>query len=89
MAYRFLWKQIASKALGSAIAKALLTVNRDEMWDRLARTDSLPSEHVLRVRQEVEATLHQVELKGRKEREMVSQVLAEVLKGFLKGGKES
>ncbi len=87
MAYRFIWKQIASKALGSAVAHTLLTVNRDELWDKLARTESLSTENVLRLREEIEATLAQVEIRGRKERELVTQVINELLVGLLKRGR--
>jgi len=86
MAYRFLWKQIASKALGSAVAKALLSINRDQLWDKLARTESLSTENVLRLREEIQATLGEVELRGRKERELVGQVVNELLLGILKRG---
>jgi hypothetical protein len=89
MSYRFLWKQIASKAISSAIARALLSVKGEELWERLARTESFSPESVLRLREELEVRLHEVQEQGEKERELVRKVVDELLAEFLKRGRGS
>jgi len=86
MSYRFLWKQIASKAISSAVARALLALNREELWDHMARTETFSREHVLRLREEVEETLKQVEARGRDERELVGRVVHELVRELLRKG---
>ena len=89
MSYRFIWKKIASKAIGSAIAKGLMAINKEEIWDQIARTESLSTEHVVQLKQDIDARLNEVEAAGRKERELVKQVVAELVGQVLKGGKGS
>jgi len=84
MSYRFLWKRIASKAIGSAVAKALLSMNREELWDRVASTEQLSAENVLKLREEIEQRLKEVEEQGTKERELVGQVVNELVGELLK-----
>ena len=86
MSYRFLWKQIASKAISSALARALLTVNSEELWERLARMESFSPDSVLRLREELEVRLKEVQQQGEKERELVRKVVDELLHEFLKRG---
>jgi predicted nucleic acid-binding Zn-ribbon protein len=86
MSYRFLWKQIASKAISSAMAKALLSMNTAELWERMARTESFSAEQVQRLREEVEARLREVQQQGEKERELVSRVVDELAREFLRRG---
>jgi hypothetical protein len=84
MSYRFLWKHIASKAIGSAVAKALLNMNQEQLWDRMASTDSLSEESVQRLRTEVQERLREVEEQGVKERALVGQVFDELVGEMLK-----
>jgi len=86
MSYRFLWKQIASKALGSAVAKGLLSMNRDQLWERMVRTETFSTEHVLRLRHEIEGRLEEVEATGRRERELMGEVVLELVRELLKRG---
>lgn len=85
MSYRFIWKKIASKAVGSAVAKALLTVNTEEMWQRLARTESLSEEQVEQLQKDIDARLQDVEEAGRNERDLVMQVAMDLASRLLKG----
>lgn len=84
MSYRFLWKHIASKAIGSAVAKALLNMNQEQLWDRLSGTDSLSKEDVRRLREEIEERLREVEGQGVKERALMGQVFDELVGEMLK-----
>lgn len=86
MSYRFLWKQIASKAIGSTLAKAMLSMNTDDLWERMASSDSMPEEELASLRQDIEARLRQVQEQGEKEREMVAQVASELMRELLKRG---
>ena len=84
MSYRFLWKHIASKAIGSAVAKALRNINQEQLWDRLSGTDSLSKEDVRRLREEIEERLREVEGQGVKERALMGQVFDELVGEMLK-----
>jgi len=86
MSYRFLWKQIASKAISSAMAKAMLSMNTDDLWERMANNESFSEDKLSTLRQEIETRLHEVQEQGDKERELVSQVASELLRGILKRG---
>ncbi len=86
MSYRFLWKQVASKAISSALARTMLSLNTDELWERMATSESFPDEKLATLRKEIEARLHEVEEQGNKERELVSQVASELVREFLKRG---
>ncbi|MBM4352218.1 MAG: hypothetical protein FJ109_00235 [Deltaproteobacteria bacterium] len=86
MSYRFLWKQIASRALSSAVAKALLTLDRDELWKRLSRTEKFTPEQMEKLRADIEARLSEVEESGRKERDLIAQVMHELVSGIIKPG---
>jgi hypothetical protein len=86
MSYRFLWKQIASKAISSALAKTMLTLNTDELWERMANSESFSDEKLGELRKEIVSRLHEVEEQGNKERELVGQVAAELVKEFLRRG---
>lgn len=86
MSYRFLWKQIASKAIGSALARAMLSINTDELWERMAGNESFSKERLATLRQEIEARLLEVSQQGEKERELVGHVASELVREFLKRG---
>ncbi len=86
MSYRFLWKQIASRALSSAVAKALLTLDRDDLWKHLSRTEKFTPEQMDQLRADIEKRLRDVEESGRKERDLIGQVVQELLSGLIKPG---
>ena len=86
MSYRFVWKRIASGAVSSTAAKVLLSLNRDELWERLARIDRFTPEQIARVRGDIERTLTQVESAGRQERELLALVAKELLRQVWRGG---
>ncbi len=86
MSYRFLWKQIASKAIGSAMASAMLSINTDDLWERMAGDETFSKERLAILRQEVEARLLEVSQQGAKERELVSHVASELVREFLRRG---
>lgn len=86
MSYRFIWKKIASKAVGSAVAKVLLAVNTEQLWEQLARTESLSSEQVAQLKVDINARLEEVEQGGQKERELILQVVQDLVSRLIKGG---
>jgi len=61
-------------------------MDREELWNYALKSESLSKEQVLKFREEMEATLRDVEEKGRKERELVGQVVQELVKHFMKRG---
>jgi len=87
MSYRFIWKKIASKALSSTVARGLLAINSHDLWDKIASTESLSPEQVARLRTEIDETLKRVEASGRQERDLVGQVLKELVGQIVKGGR--
>lgn len=88
MSYRFLWKQIVSKALGSAMARGLLALNSDELWARVGRAETFSPEQLEKLRADIEARLNEVAEQGAQERELVSKVIDEMIASALrrKGG---
>ena len=64
----------------------MLTLNTDELWERMANSESFSDEKLGELRKEIVSRLHEVEEQGNKERELVGQVAAELVKEFLKRG---
>jgi cytochrome P450 len=86
MSYRFLWKQVASKALSSAMAKGLLAMNSDELWERVGRNQSFSPEQLATLRSDIEERLQEVLEQGSQERELVAQVAESLMMGLLRRG---
>jgi hypothetical protein len=86
MSYRFLWKQIASKALSSALARSLLAIDTDALWEKAVRTQAIPPEQMAKLKEEIGQVLRDVEARGKQERELVTQVLKELAAQIMKGG---
>jgi len=87
MSYRFIWKKIASKALSSAVAKGLLTINRQDLWEQVARTESLTPQQIEKLRGEIDEALRKVEAAGRQERDLVVKAARELVAQVIKGVK--
>ncbi len=86
MSYRFLWKQIASKALSSAMAKGLLAVNSDDLWERVGRGEKFTPEQLKTLRSEIEERLQEVLEQGSQERELLAQVAESLIRGLMRRG---
>jgi hypothetical protein len=86
MSYRFLWKQIASRALSSAVAKALLALDREELWRHVSRTEKFTPEQMEKLKADIEKRLSEVEEGGRKERDLIAQVVHELVSGIIRPG---
>ncbi|GEM_PF-6274372 len=79
MPYRYLVKHLVSRALGSYMASGLRSLSQDAFWERLEAGKYLSHEQMAQIRRDVEASLGEAEARGKNERELIEELLKEIL----------